>query len=234
MWHLVVLILHLSSTWVAGQVPCYFIFGDSLFDIGNNNDLQTKAKANFPPYGIDFPGGATGRFTNGRNMADVLAELLGFDGYMHLLQVLKKFNKTFSEGEVISLAQQLQNHGKIVSEIMRIKGDKKSAADHLGQCIYTIGTGSSDYMNNYFLPVFYTTKNQYTPEQYATVLVQQYSQQLKDLYNYGARKTAIFGSGLIGCTPGSFGMDNTDEIKCVDSMNLVVKIFNDNLIRLAS
>ncbi|XP_031268448.1 GDSL esterase/lipase At4g18970-like, partial [Pistacia vera] len=135
-------------------------------------------------------------------------------------------------GEVISLAQQLQNHGKIVSEIMRIKGDKKSAADHLGQCIYTIGTGSSDYMNNYFLPVFYTTKNQYTPEQYATVLVQQYSQHLKDLYNYGARKIAIFGSGLIGCTPGSFEMDNTDEIKCVDSKNLVVKIFNDNLIRL--
>ena len=39
----------------APQVPCYFIFGDSLSDSGNNNLLVTKAKANFKPYGIDFP-----------------------------------------------------------------------------------------------------------------------------------------------------------------------------------
>lgn len=54
------------------QVPCLFIFGDSLFDNGNNNDLLTTAKANYPPYGIDFPDGPTGRFTNGRNVADFL------------------------------------------------------------------------------------------------------------------------------------------------------------------
>lgn len=52
-------------------VPCYFIFGDSLSDVGNNNNLNTKAKVNYPPYGIDFPGGkATGRFSNGRNFVD--------------------------------------------------------------------------------------------------------------------------------------------------------------------
>lgn len=56
------------------QVPCYFVFGDSLADPGNNNNLKTIAKANYPPYGIDFPGGAnpTGRFTNGRTYADFI------------------------------------------------------------------------------------------------------------------------------------------------------------------
>ncbi|PWA69712.1 SGNH hydrolase-type esterase domain-containing protein [Artemisia annua] len=54
------------------QVPCYFIFGDSLVDNGNNNRLVTMAKANYPPYGIDFPQGVTGRFTNGRTIADFL------------------------------------------------------------------------------------------------------------------------------------------------------------------
>lgn len=58
------------------QVPCYFIFGDSLVDNGNNNNLATLARANFPPYGVDFPGGATGRFTNGRTTADVLGQSL--------------------------------------------------------------------------------------------------------------------------------------------------------------
>ena len=53
------------------QVPCYFIFGDSLVDNGNNNLLPTIAKANYPPYGIDFDG-PTGRFCSGRNMADFI------------------------------------------------------------------------------------------------------------------------------------------------------------------
>lgn len=42
-------------------------------DNGNNNDLNTEAKVNYPPYGIDFPDGPTGRFTNGKNQADFLS-----------------------------------------------------------------------------------------------------------------------------------------------------------------
>jgi len=54
----------------AQQVPCYFIFGDSLADSGNNNNLWSYAKANYPPYGIDYPSGPTGRFSNGKTTVD--------------------------------------------------------------------------------------------------------------------------------------------------------------------
>lgn len=54
------------------QVPCLFFFGDSQFDNGNNNFLITSAKANYRPYGIDYPDGPTGRFSNGQNIADGL------------------------------------------------------------------------------------------------------------------------------------------------------------------
>lgn len=57
------------------QVPCLFIFGDSLVDNGNNNAIPSIARANYPPYGIDFPQGPTGRFCNGRTVVDVLGEL---------------------------------------------------------------------------------------------------------------------------------------------------------------
>ncbi|EPS62450.1 hypothetical protein M569_12340 [Genlisea aurea] len=36
----------------------------------NDNDLITTAKASYEPYGVDYPLGPTGRFTNGRNIAD--------------------------------------------------------------------------------------------------------------------------------------------------------------------
>lgn len=66
-------ILQILITIGEPQVPCYFIFGDSLVDNGNNNKLVTEAKVNYPPYGVDFPGGvATGRFSNGENTADIL------------------------------------------------------------------------------------------------------------------------------------------------------------------
>ncbi|KAL8133188.1 hypothetical protein AgCh_008594 [Apium graveolens] len=58
-------------------VPALFIFGDSLIDNGNNNNLASLAKANYYPYGIDFRGGPTGRFSNGYTMVDEIAELLG-------------------------------------------------------------------------------------------------------------------------------------------------------------
>lgn len=53
------------------------MFGDSLFDVGNNNYIaDSLAKANFPPYGLDFLSKEpTGRVSNGKNTADFLGEL---------------------------------------------------------------------------------------------------------------------------------------------------------------
>ncbi|KAH9716365.1 GDSL esterase/lipase [Citrus sinensis] len=196
-WHLMVMILNFHFRWVNGaeQVPCYFIFGDSLFDSGNNNALPTKAKANYPPYGIDFPGGPTGRFSNGLNMADVIAQLLGFDGFIP--------SYASARGEdILKGVNYASGGGGILNETAR---------------------------NN----LFYTTSHVYTPEQYATVLVRQYSRQLKILYKLGARKIAVFGLGLVGCTPGSVAMYGTSNSSmCVDSINMAVQIFNKKLIPL--
>jgi hypothetical protein len=77
---LVMPILFLSATYLQqcvngkSQVPCLFIFGDSLSDSGNNNNLATSSKCNYNPYGIDFPFGPTGRFTNGRTTIDIISK----------------------------------------------------------------------------------------------------------------------------------------------------------------
>ena len=52
----------------------FFVFGDSLVDSGNNNYLVTSARADAPPYGIDHPTHrATGRFSNGYNIPDLIS-----------------------------------------------------------------------------------------------------------------------------------------------------------------
>jgi hypothetical protein len=80
---------------------------------------------------------------------------------------------------VISLDEQLQNHRIIISLITEALGNKDSAMKHLNKCIYTINMGNNDYTMNYFLPQLYNTSRQFNVHQYATVLIQQYSQQLK-------------------------------------------------------
>lgn len=54
-------------------IPGVFMFGDSIVDTGNNNNLTTLVKSNFPPYGRDFMGGLpTGRFGNGKVPSDLI------------------------------------------------------------------------------------------------------------------------------------------------------------------
>ena len=49
-----------------------FVFGDSLFDPGNNNYINTIGQANFPPYGETFFKYPTGRFSDGRLIPDFI------------------------------------------------------------------------------------------------------------------------------------------------------------------
>lgn len=228
------------------QVPCYFIFGDSLVDNGNNNVIRSLARADYLPYGIDFPDGPTGRFSNGKTTVDVIAELLGFDDYIPPYanargrEILGGVNFASAAAGIreetgqqlggrISFSGQVNNYKNIVQQIVRIIGDENSAADYLSKCIYSIGVGSNDYLNNYFMPQYYSTSRQYTPQQYANVLIQQYTQQLKTLYNYGARKFVLIGVGQIGCSPNALAQNSPDGRTCARNINLANQLFNNKL-----
>ncbi|KAM7505879.1 hypothetical protein LguiB_004783 [Lonicera macranthoides] len=215
-------------------------------DNGNNNGLITQGKANYPPYGIDFPDGPTGRFTNGRNTADILAELLGFDDYIPPFATARgtdivggvnygsggagiRAETGLNLGGRISLDVQLLNHRITIARIALLQQNKIITNDYLRKCIYTVGMGSNDYINNYFMPNYYLTSRLYTPDQYATALIQQYSKQLMILYSYGARKVAVFGLGLIGCIPAEVAIFGPSGSGCVDMINDAVQLFDNRL-----
>ncbi|CAI0419416.1 unnamed protein product [Linum tenue] len=200
------------------QVPCFFIFGDSLVDNGNNNGMLTLARANYGPYGIDFPLGATGRFTNGQTYVDALgarvyigitrpARLLGFQNFIPPFararaprEVLRGVNFASGAagireetgnnlGDHASLSQQVTNFGNVVQVMLRyFRGDTSLLNSYLGRCIFFSGMGSNDYLNNYFMSNFYTTSSDYTPKAFASVLLQDYANQLAKMYTMGARK----------------------------------------------
>ena len=66
--------LFLALGLVSAQPRAFFVFGDSLVDSGNNDFLATSARADAPPYGIDYPTHKpTGRFSNGLNIPDLIS-----------------------------------------------------------------------------------------------------------------------------------------------------------------
>ncbi|KAL9233966.1 hypothetical protein vseg_008896 [Gypsophila vaccaria] len=225
-------------------IPCYFIFGDSLSDAGNNNALKTDAKSNYIPYGVDYPGGRpTGRFTNGLTAVDVIAELLGFKEHIPPYstarggQLLTGVNYASGAGGIsretgihlgdrLSLGVQVEYHKKTIAKLNAMLN--QTAADYLTKCLYTFNIGSNDYMNNYFLPMFYSTSRKYKPRFFATALVAEYSRQLKIMYESGARKVAVFALGPIGCALAELAM-NPSSRPCVLKVNRAVNMFNKRL-----
>ncbi|KVH96873.1 Lipase, GDSL [Cynara cardunculus var. scolymus] len=219
------------------QLPCYFIFGDSLVDSGNNNELMTAAKANYKPYGVDFPQGVNGRFTNGRTIADIIGQLLGFPNFIppYATATDQEINTGVNYGsgsagireesgshlgDRISLDRQLINHRKTISRLSILQGNKTFTHEYLQKCIYLSNIGSNDYINNYLIPNIYPTSNIYTNDQYAAVLT---------LYNLGARKIVVFGLGNIGCAPAMIARFGTGGKPCVESIIDAVKLFNERL-----
>ncbi|KAF9613092.1 hypothetical protein IFM89_005571 [Coptis chinensis] len=66
-------VIVLGIFYPQAEAHAFFVFGDSLVDSGNNNYLLTTARADAYPYGIDYPTHrATGRFSNGLNIPDII------------------------------------------------------------------------------------------------------------------------------------------------------------------
>ncbi|KAK6272957.1 hypothetical protein POUND7_010040 [Theobroma cacao] len=92
--------------------------------------------------------------------------------------------------------------------------------DESGSQLY-IATDFSSLLQGVRIPLkeqVYNTSRQYTPQQYAAALVEQYSQQIKVLYRLGARKFALYGLGLLGCTPIAISVYGTNGARCVDKI----------------
>ncbi|XP_068312269.1 GDSL esterase/lipase At1g33811 [Pyrus communis] len=239
-----------SQPQSTAQVPGFFIFGDSLVDNGNNNGIITLSRANYRPYGIDFPLGVTGRFTNGRTYVDVLAQLLGFPTYIPPYSrtrgaaLLRGAN--FASGAAgireetgdnlgahMSMNQQVANFGNAVLEMRRFfRGDANALNTYLSRCIFYSGMGSNDYLNNYFMPSFYTSSSDYTTQAFAAVLLQDYSRQLTQLYSLGARKVIVTAVGQIGCIPYQLARFNSNSSRCNENINKAILIFNSGLKKL--
>ncbi|URD73620.1 GDSL-like Lipase/Acylhydrolase [Musa troglodytarum] len=208
-------------------VSAVYVFGDSLADVGNNNHLALSLlKADFPHNGVDFAGHkATGRFSNGKNFADFLAESLGLPTSPPYLSITSSSNKTdeflggvnFASGgggvldstnkdQCISFNKQIDYYSAVYAALVQQLGSAQAQA-HLSTSIFAFVIGSNDMLN--YVKSSSANKLKNPPQQFVDSLISSLRGQLKRMYNLGARKFVFIGTGPIGCCPAQRDQNKT-------------------------
>uniref|UniRef100_J3LIC4 Uncharacterized protein n=1 Tax=Oryza brachyantha TaxID=4533 RepID=J3LIC4_ORYBR len=197
-----------SSSWlvvVSGAVVCmaalvpashaaraFFVFGDSLVDNGNNNYLITTARADAPPYGIDFPTHqATGRFSNGLNIPDIISEHLGAEPALPYLSPQLRGEKLLvganfaSAGvgilndtgvqfvNIIRIGDQLQYFREYQRKLRALVGEEQ-AKRLVNGALVLITLGGNDFVNNYYLVPMSVRSRQFAIQDYVPFIISEY------------------------------------------------------------
>ncbi|KAH9759198.1 GDSL esterase/lipase EXL3 [Citrus sinensis] len=226
-------------------IPALIAFGDSIVDTGNNNDLRTISKCDFPPYGKDFQGGvATGRFSNGKVPADIIAEELGIKELLpaYVGQALSSRDLVtgvcFASGgsgydpmtsklvSVLSLSDQIEYFKDYIMKLKLLVGENKTNFI-LAKGLFLVVAGSDDIANTYF--TLRARKLQYDIPAYTDLMANSASDFLNELYELGARRVAVFGAPPIGCLPAQRTLAGGNARECAENFNQASQLFNKKL-----
>ncbi|CAN1731014.1 GDSL esterase/lipase At1g29670 [Linum perenne] len=222
-----------------------FVFGSSLVDNGNNNFLPgARSKANYTPYGIDFPAGPTGRYNNGKNVVDLLCDKLGLpllppsrdpataadggEGISHGVDFASGGSGIFNDtgaitGQVISLSEQIRDFENSMlpklEKYLRISRKKL-----LPKYLILVGAGGNDYSLNYFLNL---TNPRPNLEDFTSNLISSLSAKIQHLHGLGARKFVLMSLNPLGCSPFVLIRNpKTGKFTCAQPLNQAAQLFN--------
>lgn len=228
--------------------PAFFVFGDSLVDSGNNNYLVTIARADGPPYGIDYPTHRpTGRFSNGLNIPDLISEQLGVESTIPYLNpeltgekllvganfasagigVLNDTGVQFLN--IIRMPRQFEFFQQYQQRLSALIGAEQ-AQKRVNEGIVLIVLGGNDFVNNYFQP-FSLRPSQYSLPDFARLVVTEYRNILKRLYELGARKVMVTGTGPLGCVPSELASRGQNG-GCDPEAQRAAAIYNPMLVQM--
>lgn len=220
-----------------------FIFGDSLSDVGNNEQLpRSLAKANLPWYGIDLGDGLpNGRFTNGRTVADIIGDAMDLprppaflDPNLDEDTILEKgVNYASGGGGILNetggyFIQRLCFHKQLelfrgTQELITYKLGKNESRKFFRNAAYVVALGANDFINNYLMPV-YGDSWKYNDQTFVDYLIETLEGQLKLLHGLGARKLMVFGLGPMGCIPLQRVLSTSGD--CQEKTNNLALSFN--------
>ncbi|CAK8540599.1 unnamed protein product [Lathyrus sativus] len=229
------------------RLRSFFVFGDSLVDNGNNNYLLTTARADSPPYGIDYPTRKpTGRFSNGFNIPDLISQKLGAESTLPYLSselsgenlltganfgsagvgILNDTGVQFIN--VIRMHTQLDYFEEYQPRLTALIGTSQTKR-LVNQALFLMTVGGNDFVNNYYFVPFSARSRQYSLLRYVNFIICEYRKHLQRLYDLGARRILVTGTGPLGCAPAELAMHSTNGGRCSFELQRGAALYNPRL-----
>ncbi|XP_027351604.1 GDSL esterase/lipase At5g33370-like isoform X3 [Abrus precatorius] len=247
---LVILSLVVAQGSVSAQsTRAFFVFGDSLVDSGNNDFLATTARADAPPYGIDFPTHRpTGRFSNGLNIPDIISMRLGLEPTLPYLSPLLIGEKLLIGANFASAGIGILNDTgiqflhiiHIEKQLKLFQEYQKRLRAHIGaegarnivnRALVLITLGGNDFVNNYYLVPYSARSRQFSLPDYVRYLISEYRKVLTKLYDLGARRVLVTGTGPMGCVPAELAMRSRNG-DCDVELQRAASLYNPQLVEM--
>ncbi|EXB93130.1 GDSL esterase/lipase [Morus notabilis] len=243
------LVITLSSFGFQAEARAFFVFGDSLVDNGNNNYLATTARADNYPYGIDYPTHRpTGRFSNGLNIPDLISEAIGSEPTLPYLSpeltgegllvganfasagigVLNDTGIQFLN--IIRIYKQLEYFQQYQTRVSALIGAEQTER-LVNEALILITLGGNDFVNNYYLVPFSARSRQYSLPDYVVYVISEYQKVLARLYELGARRVLVTGTGPLGCVPAELAMRSPNG-QCAVELQRAAGLFNPQLVQM--
>ncbi|KAM0932289.1 putative triacylglycerol lipase [Dioscorea sansibarensis] len=231
------------------KARAFFVFGDSLVDSGNNNFLATTARADAPPYGIDFPTRRpTGRFSNGLNIPDIISEYLGAEPTLPYLSpelhgerllvganfasagigILNDTGIQFLN--IIRITKQLEYFQQYQQRLSSLIGPEQTQ-QLVNQALVLITLGGNDFVNNYYLIPYSVRSREFSLPDYVRYIVSEYKKILARLYELGSRRVLVTGTGPLGCVPAELAMRSRNG-QCDIELQRAGDMFNGQLVQM--
>ncbi|CAN6541497.1 unnamed protein product [Malus baccata var. baccata] len=218
------------------KIPTVIAFGDSVVDSGNNNNISTLVKCNFPPYGRDFVGQRpTGRFSNGRVPSDLIGKSKYYHCFFYFLLLarpnsesvgVKKILPSYLDPNLkiqdlltgVSLASGGSGYDPLTPKIVITAAvGKESAATIVSKIIYIVCTRSNDIANTYFSTPL--RRPRYDILAFFQVNIKQFHSPMSPLISLPP----------IGCLPPQRTLCGGRDRWCSETVNQAGSLFNSNL-----
>ncbi|GKV09740.1 hypothetical protein SLEP1_g21196 [Rubroshorea leprosula] len=215
-----------------------FVFGDSLFDPGNNQYLNgslPQPSATTWPYGETYFEHPTGRLSDGRIVPDFIAE---FAKLPILTPYLKPGSHRFTDGTnfasagagvlpetnsgTIHINLQL-SYFKDVEKSLRKEIGNEAAKNLLKRAVYLFSIGGNDYFNFYTM---YPSATQTDQRKYVEMVIGNLTSVLKEIYGMGGRKIAFQNAGPLGCLPSMREMNPNLGGECAEELSKLAGLHN--------
>ncbi|XP_031287081.1 GDSL esterase/lipase LTL1-like [Pistacia vera] len=248
-WFILSLLITLGSLASWAEARAFFVFGDSLVDNGNNDYLATTARADSYPYGIDYPTRRpTGRFSNGLNIPDLISEQIGMEPTLPYLSPALTGDRLLvganfaSAGigilndtgiqflNIIRITKQLEYFQQYQQRVSALIGAEQTQR-LVNEALVLITLGGNDFVNNYYLVPFSARSRQFSLPDYVVYLISEYRKILQRLYELGARRVLVTGTGPLGCVPAELAMHSRNG-ECSVELERAAGLFNPQLVQL--